>query len=88
MTEISLISSSWKSTKIHCIYVFLSSLADEGNSSLHSVHKRKHKKHKKHKKKHHSFAEAPEPEPVVVPRPPPQLRLKIKLGGQTLGTKR
>lgn len=73
--------SSW-------IYAFLSSHADEGNSSLHSVHKRKHKKHKKHKKKHHSFAEAPEPEAVVVPRPPPQLRLKIKLGGQTLGTKR
>lgn len=68
--------------------------AGDGGSGLHGVHKRKHKKHKKHKRKHHrdegghSFPEVPEPEPVMVARPPPQLRLKIKLGGQTLGTKR
>lgn len=68
--------------------VHLSLPAGDGNPGLHSIHKRKHKKHKKHKRKHHGVPEAPEPEPVMVPRPPPQLRLKIKLGGQTLGTKR
>lgn len=82
----------WTHSRCLCRTIFicasLSSSAGEGNSSLHSVHKRKHKKHKKHKRKHHNFAEAPQPEPVVFPRPPPQLRLKIKLGGQTLGTKR
>lgn len=82
-------------TKVHDIKhfieglsVFLLSSAGDGNPGLHNIHKRKHKKHKKHKRKHHGLTEPPEPEPIMVPRPPPQLRLKIKLGGQTLGTKR
>uniref|UniRef100_A0A3Q3DY55 INO80 complex subunit B n=1 Tax=Hippocampus comes TaxID=109280 RepID=A0A3Q3DY55_HIPCM len=62
------------------------SLAGEGGLGPHGMHKHKHKKHKRHKRKHHGLPAVPEP--VVAPRPPPQLRLKIKLGGQTLGTKR
>lgn len=65
----------------------------DGGIGLHGIHKRKHKKHKKHKKKHHrddvhSFSEALESDSTMIVRPPSQLRLKIKLGGQTLSTKR
>lgn len=65
---------------------------DGDGMGLHGVHRRKHKKHKKHKKKHHrddgghSFSSLESDSGIVVK--PPQLRLKIKLGGQTLGTKR
>uniref|UniRef100_A0AAR2K6Y9 INO80 complex subunit B-like conserved region domain-containing protein n=1 Tax=Pygocentrus nattereri TaxID=42514 RepID=A0AAR2K6Y9_PYGNA len=58
-----------------------------------NAHRKKHKKHKKHKKKHHrddghSFSsEALESDSGIMLKPP-QLKLKIKLGGQTLGTKR
>lgn len=65
-----------------------------GSGDDYSVHKKKHKKHKKHKKKHHrddghSFSsEALESDSGMLLLKPPQLKLKIKLGGQTLGTKR
>lgn len=65
-----------------------------GSGDDYGVHKKKHKKHKKHKKKHHrddghSFSsEALESDSGMLLQKPPQLKLKIKLGGQTLGTKR
>lgn len=67
-------------------------LCSQGNVDDY-INKKKHKKHKKHKKKHHredgqSFSsEALESDSGMVLKPP-QLKLKIKLGGQTLGTKR
>lgn len=69
------------------------SFCSPGDEDDFGAHRKKHKKHKKHKKKHHrddghSFSsEALESDSSIVLKPP-QLKLKIKLGGQTLGTKK
>lgn len=83
------------STECH-ITVCLVDVCSSGTGDDYNLHKKKHKKHKKHKKKHHrddghSFSsEALESlsDSGMLVLKPPQLKLKIKLGGQTLGTKR
>uniref|UniRef100_A0A4W3GYZ4 INO80 complex subunit B n=1 Tax=Callorhinchus milii TaxID=7868 RepID=A0A4W3GYZ4_CALMI len=64
----------------------------EDESRGHSSHKKKHKKHKKHKKKHHQadmgLGFSSETFESDSGTGKPQLKLKIKLGGQTVGTKR
>ncbi|XP_028815872.1 INO80 complex subunit B-like isoform X1 [Denticeps clupeoides] len=69
---------------------------DASEAAGYNPHRKKHKKHKKHKKKCHrddaglSFSsEAMESDSgLPINLKPPQLKLKIKLGGQTMGTKR